>query len=185
VSAEPPLEKVKEPVTVEGTEEVAIKEVRREPSSLPWKAEAESSEIERRETFPLRIGMPEVSIASGSRGEGYHEECYPGVVENKEVVPPTKFQKPAPPGCVRVDLIIDNEAGGLHLEQLFQGTLRTKVVNGGGNCLNPSRGEIKEAEASELESTVGTLKLSSAEGQQLPQKACGFRNAEGLTLGGP
>jgi hypothetical protein len=64
-------------------------------------------------------------------------------------------QIPAPPGCARVSVAVNIEAAATRLEMMFQGTLRTRVANGGGNCLNPSEGELRETEVGELEGSGG------------------------------
>jgi len=190
-AVEPPLQKTKEVATVEGSEKIVIKEAKRDVPSVPWKGEGETSEIARHERFLLRVGMPQVSNASGTTGGGRHGECYPG--EEVTEIPHTatsptteKIQIPAPSGCVRVNTIINDEALALHLEVEFQGTQRTLDTNSSsGNCLSPSKGEIKEAEAGTLESAAGPGSTNSVEGEQVPLKTCGFQNEEGLTLGAP
>jgi hypothetical protein len=82
-----------------------------------------------------------------------------------------------------MNLIFNMEAAATHLEVPLQGTLRTRAVNGASNCLNPTKGELKQAEAGELESPAGGTKLSNT--TQLPLRVCGVVNEEGLTLGVP
>jgi hypothetical protein len=103
-SAEPPLKKVKEVAIVEGTEKLVIKEARREPQSTPWKMEAEATEVEKREAFMLRAGMPQVASVSGSAGGGRNHECYPGeevteITHTKGGPTTEKVQIPHPPAA--------------------------------------------------------------------------------------
>jgi hypothetical protein len=167
----------------------------RERSSTPWRGEAEATENEAHEQpFFVRTG-----VALAERAEVEAEEaqagtpaelrtgCYPhpetekvtripgfggtvGEPPFQELKEEETVLRPAPEGCVEVNLIIP----GLGFEQVFQGTLEPRVVDGTKSCLTPSRAELKgteERNGYHLESIWGagytTTKVAVYE--------CGFR----------
>jgi hypothetical protein len=159
-AVEPELEKQYERVTIgegtEKTERLAIRQVKREVPSVPWKQEAQGSEIGGSNVFYLTTGIAserterenvEAEEALANIPTERRTGCYPqppttevvrepGIVEQRETEPKLRSD---PRGCIRVDIT----APEIGLETPFQGTLEPKIVNGAKNGLSPSKGEFE------------------------------------------
>lgn len=167
-AVEPALEKEYERVVnTEGKERSAIKQVKREIPSVPWKTEAFGTELNSTAKSYVRVGVP---LSSTERTEIEQQEasvgvpperrsgCYPQpalteVVRQPGITNERESELVArrdPPGCIRVDIV----APFLSLEIIFQGTLEPEAVNGTRNALTPSKGEFKGGYVSPNENEV-------------------------------
>jgi hypothetical protein len=157
-AVEPELEKTLTHVMIstEGreTERLAIRQVRREIPSVPWRGEARGTEISGTIFNWVRTGIAltertEVEAQEASVGIPTERRtgCYPQPPLTEIVHEPgfttqreSELQvKRAPVGCIRVDIV----APELGIETPFQGTLEPEATNGAKNGLTPSKGEFK------------------------------------------
>ena len=116
---------------------------KRGPLSVPWDVELRCGERAGEKVSVAVIGVPEGASAPAG--------CQPETAEaeeiNKEEAGRTGCDaSPVPPGCVKVN-IVQPELG---LETVFEGSVRTRVVNGFGNGLNPSHLKFEGATSGRL-----------------------------------
>ena len=174
VCAEPTEKELSEcPNESEQLHEGVIRELSREAPSVPWNVQFG----ERSERVRAQIGLRQVCIGKFNAERTELSKCpeateqKPGYSPKECSIPPT----PAPPGCVRVQVLSDPTLN-LHLE--YEGSLEPLVINDGPNGLSPSTWEFEGASGGEPAlrlaespssegSVTGSLKILGYSGQEL------------------
>ena len=153
--------------------ETIVREVSREPPSLPWNIQF----TEKSEKMRVRVGLPEECKAATGAERTELSKCpeaserEPGKSPSGCNIPPS----PDPAGCVRVQMLTDPPLN-VHLE--YEGYLEPLAVNGVGNGLSPSSWEFEGNKKGEpslhlretptTEGTVtGSVKILGYSGQEL------------------
>ena len=127
------------------TDEPALSSGKRsEPLSTPWNVELRCGVREEEPEVPLvRIGIPNGAAPHAPGCAGGAEEVE---VKNEESEREGCYASPAPPGCIKIDVVDPGTA----LEAVYEGSVWARVLNGFGNGLSASRLEFASGEPGKL-----------------------------------